>query len=443
MVNRLFKGLVILFASTALTGCLVVQHKSTSKRKNVKAPPVVTRAAPVEVAAGANSFAQQDESAIINSLLLRQSVIPSGSSFETVALSVLAANARPAEAELRASRLRAKAASKNWLPRIGPNISLSSLGSVVTGLIVQQVVFDNGQKKAERAFAAADVESVAVTLSQETNDRVLEALTLYLKMQQAQDAAQVSHQAQKRMEYFKGIMGERVRGGVSDSSDLRVIANKLREAENQTITDKETAEVAAAELNAMAATNLANVRGATSLQAAPTGLKPLNVLQAEAIRSRDIAQAKIERAQYLPGATVNGTIGDGGGANLDIAAPQLIGVGIRDQLAAVQAAEDAATRRVGQAVEDSNRSLRRLSQQMSALERQEGQAKALAESARANQQLFQDQFEAGTRTILEVISNYETAMRLERDYVRIKYDRLRVRLEIASKFGALVDGAKI
>lgn len=367
----------------------------------------------------------------------------SGTSFETVADSVLAANARPAEADLRAARLRAKAASKNWLPKIGPNISLSSLGSVVTGLLVQQVVYDNGLKKAERDFAAADVEAVAVALSTETNERVLEALSLYLKGQQAREAAHVSAQAEKRLEYFHGIMGERVRGGVSDLSDQRVIANRLREARNQTIADREKAQVALAELNAMADGSLVNVNGLASIDTAPTGLKPLAVLEAEAFRSRDIAQARITRAQYLPGATINGTIGENGGAHLDIASPELIGVGIRDQLAAVQAAEDAANRRVAQAVEDSNRKLRRLSQQMTALERQEAQAKALAESARENQVLFQQQFEAGARSIMEVISNYETAMRLEREYVQLKYDRIRVRLEIASQFGALVDGAKI
>ena len=44
---------------------------------------------------------------------------------------------------------------------------------------------------------------------------------------------------------------------------------------------------------------------------------------------------------------------------------------------------------------------------------------------------------------MDVISNYETSMRLERDYVRVKYDRARVRLEIASVFGALVNGSDI
>ena len=436
MTRQLVQCLAFLGAATALSGCLALETTKTTTVKHNNAPPV-TRSAVTP------TTKVEQESEIINSLLYRQSVISGGTAYDSIAQSVLAANARPAEAELRAARLRSKAASKNWLPKIGPSISLSSLQEVVTGLIVQQVLYDNGQKKAERAFAAADVEAVAVTLSEETNKRVLEALTLYLKAEQSRESAKVSHQAEKRMAYFHGIMGERVQGGVSDTSELRVIANKLREAQNQTISDKEAAEVAFAELNAMSDRDLSGISGLSDLSAAPTGIKPLSVLYQEALRDRDVAQAKIDRAQFLPGATINGTIGENGGANLDISSPELIGVGIKDQLAAVQAAEDAANRRVIQSMEDSNRKLRRLSQQMTALERQEDQARALAISARENQGLFQEQFEAGARSIMEVISNYETAKRLEREHVRIKYDRIRVRLEIASEFGALVDGGKI
>jgi adhesin transport system outer membrane protein len=80
------------------------------------------------------------ESHIIQGLTSRRAALPSGSSFDKVATSVLAANSRAAEAELRSARLRSEAASKNWLPKIGPQISLSSLGSLVANLVVVVVV---------------------------------------------------------------------------------------------------------------------------------------------------------------------------------------------------------------------------------------------------------------------------------------------------------------
>ena len=106
------------------------------------------------------------ESVIIQGLMQRQSALPDGSAFDQVATAVLAANSRAAEAELRSARLRSEAASKNWLPKIGPQISLTSLGSLVANLVVEQVLFDNGRRKGEREFAVADVEVAAVTLAQ-------------------------------------------------------------------------------------------------------------------------------------------------------------------------------------------------------------------------------------------------------------------------------------
>jgi adhesin transport system outer membrane protein len=127
------------------------------------------------------------ESVIISDLQARRSVLPPHSAYTQVAAPVLEAYSRPAEAELRSARLRAKAASKNWLPRIGPNISLTSLSDIVAQLVVEQVLFDNGRKKAERAFAKADVEAAAVTLAEHTNERVFSALTLYLEASKARE----------------------------------------------------------------------------------------------------------------------------------------------------------------------------------------------------------------------------------------------------------------
>jgi len=114
----------------------------------------------------------KESSQLINTLLKREAVLSASSPYGKVAGAVLAANSRAAEAELRSAKLRAEAASKNWLPTIGPSLTLSSLGEVVAGMVIDQVLFDNGKKKAERSFAKADVEVAAVALAEDTNDRV-------------------------------------------------------------------------------------------------------------------------------------------------------------------------------------------------------------------------------------------------------------------------------
>lgn len=95
----------------------------------------------------------------------RISILPKGSAFARVAQSVLTAGSGTAEAELRVARLTARAKSKNWLPSIGPDVSMTSLGSLAASLLLDQAIFDNGRRKAERAYAAADVEVAAVSLA--------------------------------------------------------------------------------------------------------------------------------------------------------------------------------------------------------------------------------------------------------------------------------------
>lgn len=179
-----------------------------------------------EAGACPNQVARQKEAAkspIISDLQTRRSVLPEGGSFDQVAGAVLGAYSRSVESDLLSARLRAEAASKNWLPRIGPNISLTSLSDIVSQLIVEQVLFDNGRKKAERAFAKADVEVTAVTLADDVNGRVFSGLALYLDAAEARERVALETRTLTDMSKFEWIMSERVKGGVSDMSDLNVL----------------------------------------------------------------------------------------------------------------------------------------------------------------------------------------------------------------------------
>jgi len=281
----------------------------------------------------------------------------------------MAASGRAAVAELRASRLRAEAEAKNWLPSIGPSLSLSSMGDFVAQLVVEQVLFDNGRKTAERAFAKADVEVAAVTLSQDMNDRVAEALTLYLTAAEARDRARLSREALGEMEHFEYIMSERVRGGVSDMSDLTVIRQKLGELRATRAAAQETEAAALASLDAMSAAPLGEVRGLSEVDIR-LGPEPLTVLKARAEMQRDIEAAKIERAGHLPGLKAGGSLGEGGsGIGLQVSSDKLFGLGTGASLKAIEATEDAARARVEEVREDSAQDLARLEREDAALMR--------------------------------------------------------------------------
>ncbi|MCF6444597.1 TolC family protein [Nereida sp. MMG025] len=388
---------------------------------------------------------QARESVIIQSLTQRKSILPSGSSFDRVAGSVMAASSRTAEAELRSAKLRAEARSKNWLPTLGPTISLNSLGSLVAGILIEQVLFDNGKKKAERAFAAADVEVAAVNLVVDTNERVLDGLELYIASEEAKRRAAVTRKGIARMERFEYIMGERVRGGVSNRADLQVIQQKLTQMRSDLSADQELSATAIAELNAMAADPVNGVSGLTSLGGVNASGDTLDVLKARAEKDRTIAEAVIARAGLLPGVSLTGSADSDGNssAGLTLKTENGIGFGLRDNLAAVEAQKDMAERRVSQTREDSNRSLAKLKQTLISIERKRSQSQSILDQADANLALFEEQYEAGQRPVMDLIGVYETKINAERDHISHAYDIARTKLKIAKELGLLADGEEI
>lgn len=419
-----------------LTGCLGTHTEDG----------VVSRAAPEDqtprnVRVSRTQAKINESSPVIQALAARRSVLPEGGAYDTVTRAVLAANARTAESALRAARLRADAAAKNWLPRLGPEISLTSLSSVAASLVLDATLFDNGRLKAERAFAKADVEVAAVSLAEDSNARAYTALELYLAAQEGREKAALDASTLKRMAHFQYIMSERVRGGVSDQSDLNVIRQKLAEIRASEARNKESAEAALAELDAMTAHSVRGVRGTHTLPLEPDVARPLAVLRAEAERSRAIAEARAARADQLPSLVATARLGDNSGEALRTAGSFGLGTGAR--LKAIEATKEAADRQVAQSTEDATRVLRRLDVAIAAKRRQAAEASTLTRAAKANLNLFQEQFDAGQRQVLDVVQVYETFARQQEADITLKYEAALAELELARVLGVLADGEAI
>lgn len=433
MTRGLLKGVLAGATTLALAGCLGNTTESVA-RLDDPGGALLARPTP-------NDAALNSGSEVIQGLYLRQSVLSDGGSYDTVVSSVLAANSRVAEAELRAARLRAEAASKNWLPTIGPRISLNSLGDVVSQILLEQVVFDNGRKKGERAFAAADVEVAAVALSEDTNTRAAIALELYLEAAEGRETAALHQATLTEMEHFAWVMRRRVEGGVSDRSDLNVLEQKLSEIRAGVRASEERTRTALAELNAMSIQPLDSVRGAGRLDVSETLAEPLSVTRAKAEKTRAIAAANIDRANQLPGATLVATAGDNSGVGANVSGQ--LGLGTGASLQASAAAKETAERRVAQASEDAQRTLKKFASELAALERQAGEAHKLTEQARANLTLFKRQYDGGQRQIMDVVGVYETFAARNVSEVSLKYEALRKAVELARVQGALADGSAI
>lgn len=428
------------FGTLAISGCM------SDIRGDAEAPETVAMQA-----SGSNTATPKPthsdkinaQSEIIQGLMARRSVLPSGGSYARVASAVLAANSRTAESELRAAQLRARAASKNWLPSIGPNISLSSLGSLVANIIVEQVIFDNGRKKGEREFAVADVEVAAVALAADTNERVSTGLGLYISALEARQKHVLATRSAKDMGQFAWVMEQRVNGGVSDSSDLNVLRQKLLEIRATQSATSEAAATAIAELNAMSVGDLSGVTGTSRIPVSASLAQPLSVTQSEAEKIRAVAAAKVDRAGQLPGLTASATIGEGGSAGLGLKSDSLLGLGTGDRLKAIEATKEAASRRVAQATEDANRQLRKLEGQIASKERQAAEAAELTAQAKRNLDLFQQQYDAGQRQVMDVVGVYETFARQQENEVTLKYEAIRLRLAMAELLGVLANGSQI
>jgi adhesin transport system outer membrane protein len=384
------------------------------------------------------------DGSVVKTLVARRSVLPAGSPYDKIGRAALAAGSRSAESELRSAKLRAEAENKNWLPTVTPNISLTSLGETLASLVVDQVLYDNGKRKAERAYAAADVEVAAVSLSQDQNDRVFNALKLYLTGLRGDEKSATSTKAIKQMRHFKRIVDGRVSGGVSDKGDQRMVEGKLLDLSAERDLAQEEAAVARAELQAMLGGSAAKAKVTPLKTYAPSGLQSLSVLKAEAEAKRTVAQATADRAAQLPGLSASGTVNKNGtSAGLNAGTTLGLGFGTKARLDAIENSKETARENVVEAREAARRNQSRLEQRLISLQRQEAETAKLVRESRQTFSLFQSQFKAGQRSVLEVVNIYEQLTRREMERLDAKYDVILVQLELARDLGVLADGGEI
>jgi adhesin transport system outer membrane protein len=399
---------------------------------------------PAGLAQGGVDSPAEGGSALISDLQARRSVLPPGGAYARVADAVLKADSGTAAAELRIARLRSEARAKNWLPKLGPTVSLTSLNGLAAGLLLEQALFDHGRRKAERAYAAADVEVAAVTLSTDINQRIYEGLTHYIRAERARAQGALSTKAHDRMEGFAEVMRQRVSGGMSDNTEQQVISQHLAEMQATAATDREAEISAMAELNAMSAPGLAGLRGIDRLAVRGHRSEPLSVVKTRGEGERSIAESRITRAGLLPGLSANADLtGDGLTPGLRLGGAGLLGMGTRAEFAALDATADVVARRSAEAAESAERRIVALERQIAQFESRMAQGATVVAQTESNLSLFVEQYKVGRRSLLELVSQYDSFARLERDQAALQYEIALLEIEIARDRGLLVDGARL
>jgi adhesin transport system outer membrane protein len=402
-------------------------------------PPALDDSGEVERAASDKATAR---SAVIEALAARGSSVPDSGPYAAVADAVLAANQSAAAAELRVARLKAEARSRNWLPSLGPSVSLTSLGSIATGLLLDQVLFDNGRRKAERDYAAADVEVAAVTLADDLNARVHDGLARHVEGEMASAQGAVAARGVDRMAEYARIAEARAEGGIADRSEASAIAQKLAELRRIAAADREAGITAQAELAALAGGTAPQAGGLSDLHTVDA--VPLAVLKAEAEAVRMRAEARIARAGHLPGIKASAGVADGSlDAGVNLGADRLLNLGTGSELEALKAVETVAAQRVEEARDNVQRRITALEREIAMLESERTETAALVAQTAEGVHLYEQQHEFGRRSLLDLAGLVETQIRLERDLAGLPYKIALKRLQVALVRGTLVSGAEM
>ncbi len=434
---RTISAAAALLAATALSGCLGAGGGEADVSRSAPVTETGTLAPRVPVLDAEQ--ADGTTSALISDLIARRSVLGDGP-LRDVSMTVLAANSRAAEAELRAARLRSAAKSHNWLPSLGPTVNLTSLGSLVTSLVLSQAILDNGARRAERAYAQADVEVAAIALAEDSNSRVHEALGLYLAAERATARAAVIANAEERISHYLWMMQERVDAGVSDRGDLQVVQQQRDELFATLASDREAAAVARAELQAMAAGPIDGIGGLSPVASGEA--RALTVMRAEAEGTRATAEAQVLRAGYLPGLSLGGDMSNGG-LGLSVGAANGLGFGQGSAIEAAMAQAAAVEARITTEEEATARETAALQGRLDSLVRQEAEAQRIAAQAQANFDLFAEQQQSGQRSVPETMNVLQTLIEARRTAAGLQYDIVAARVAIAARLGVLVDGERM
>ena len=225
-------------------------------------------------------------------------------------------------------------------------------------------------------------------------------------------------------------------------SDLTILAQKIAEIESSMKDAQDKRDTALAELSAMTDRDLSDLNGIGALDMSAGNIETLGVVAAKVQSKRDQAAADMERAGNLPSivATASGGSNDVVGG---IRTEGLFDFGRKDRNQALDAEEEVLARRVKEAEEASQRKIRSYEAKLTAAQRAYQEAVRLSKQAKSNLDLFQSQYEAGQRQVMDVVGVYETFARQQHTMNTQRFLAAKYEVLIAREYGVLVAGKQL
>ena len=365
---------------------------------------------------------------------------------EDIAIRVLTTTPPSGVHDVSAARLRSKALKQTLYPQLLPSLALNEDGEAVARLGVSQIIFSNGQFKADKELLkAVEVEALASYLI-EANERVAEAIDAYLDIHLFTQQAEVSKSLEGRYRRLVSQAEQRVSGGVAHGNEASSFQLRLLESRSdfqESINNKILAETQLAEL-----TNGVDAPGfPPPIQLVDASSMPPEIVLSIAENGLAQGSLDVERARRRPSISIEA------GANVDTLTGDFeedasIGVGvsvplrlrnnydIEAAIADVEASEAA----LANSREDVET---RLVQLYESIERNRARITPLTDLVHFSKKRvdeFDEQFLSGALSLEEAISILETYSRSKFSLIEAKNNIMRDQLEIAQINGLLIPG---
>jgi outer membrane protein, adhesin transport system len=242
---------------------------------------------------------------------------------------------------------------------------------------------------------------------------------------------------------FNRIIAVRVDGGLSDRSEQRIIQQRFTEMQATYGSDLAARDAALAELNAMSDRPLDGLTGLSNVMAENATAEPLSVVMARGEGARSVAEAKMAKASLLPGLSASAVLnGDGVDTGLR-AGGGLLNLGLGANVAALDAQADLSDRRTAEAAEKANRTEVSLLREIAALQLRQADGAEVMRQTGGNLDMFTEQYKVGRRSLNDLVGQYDSFARMERDQAALKYEIAIRQLQIARDRGQLVDGTRL
>ncbi|AWI84367.1 hypothetical protein CEW88_12145 [Alloyangia pacifica] len=373
---------------------------------------------------------------VIGTLAQRPGAILPGTPYAAIARAVLEGGGFRSVSELRLAWLRGKADELDWLPDLGPHLSLAVLAHMSQSVQSRPERFDTPRKQAERDLALAEIDQAALTLVDGANGQVFEAIGHHLDAEEAHARADLLEAAYRDVASLDWPIARAVAAGLVPAQRLQELRARVAWLRAERVDAGAEAQRARSELAAMGDSRLGGVAGIGAIREL---VSPplLSELQAGILRAGVEAQERRTLNMLFDGldarrspeelAALEEAFGyDGEGSEAGDWAPPTAGPRWSPVESTPGDFEIAAVAREREAL------------RIGLGEAEKMRASAVAEAVRARQME-----RTGQMTAAELLGPLSSALRAQEEEITQRYALARAVLRLAYLRGTLVDGSTL